>query len=178
MVVRDGEVVIVKDVEDENGKSHDLNVAQLIYVSLNNDGLTLSDNIYRQILEEAVEHSDEPSFHSEEYFLSHHDVDVSRIATQLAYDSYLVVEQEEEQQTDDEKQIAEEKRRSALFKKVNHLLLDFKLRYIDGQLKILQQQIVDSHNDKQLMFSLMSRYKEMQGVRNELAKSLGNNIIN
>ena len=103
MVVRDGEVVIVKDVEDENGKSHDLNVAQLIYVSLNNDGLTLSDNIYRQILEEAVEHSDEPSFHSEEYFLSHHDVDVSRIATQLAYDSYLVVEQEEEQQTDDEK---------------------------------------------------------------------------
>ena len=178
MVVRDGEVVIVKNVEDENGKSHDLNVAQLIYVSLNNDGLTLSDNIYRQILEEAVEHSDEPSFRSEEYFLSHHDVDVSRIATQLAYDSYLVVEQEEEQQTDDEKQIAEEKRRSALFKKVNHLLLDFKLRYIDGQLKILQQQIVDSHNDKQLMFSLMSRYKEMQGVRNELAKSLGNNIIN
>ena len=178
MIVRNGDVIILRDVEDSAGNRCDLNVAQFVAYSLGEDNIVFSNPLYRQMLEEAVAHSADQGFKSEEYFTNHQDVEISRVATRLAYDNYMLAEQEEERPLSaEEKREAEKKRSHALLKKVNHLLLDLRLEYIDNRLKALQQEIVATKGDAAKTISLMKQYKEMQMVRNELAKSLGSNII-
>ena len=178
MIVRNGDVIILRDVEDSAGNRCDLNVAQFVAYSLGEDIIVFSNPLYIQMLEEAVAHSADQGFKSEEYFTNHQDVEISRVATRLAYDNYMLAEQEEERPLSaEEKREAEKKRSQALLKKVNHLLLDLRLEYIDNRLKALQQEIVATKGDAAKTISLMKQYKEMQMVRNELAKSLGSNII-
>ena len=45
------------------------------------------------------------------------------------------------------------------------------------RLKELQQQISRSSDEPQLMMKYVSEFKEMQEVRNRLAKKLGGNVV-
>ena len=56
-----------------------------------------------------------------------------------------------------------------------HLMLDFRMEYIEKHLRELKQKIAKASPDE--LLSLMAEYKEMTEMRNILAKQLGNNII-
>ncbi len=56
-----------------------------------------------------------------------------------------------------------------------HLMLDFRMEYIEKHLRELKQKIAKASSDE--LLSLMAEYKEMTEMRNILAKQLGNNII-
>ena len=58
-----------------------------------------------------------------------------------------------------------------------HLILDFRMDYVEHHLKELQQQISLSVNEPDKLMKLMAEFKEMQQIRNALAKKLGNDII-
>ena len=76
----------------------------------------------------------------------------------------------------------EEKKRRAdsemesLERQTTHLLLDFRMEYVEQHLKDLQRQISANSKDINVLRQLMQEYKQMQEIRNNLAKKLGNNL--
>ena len=58
-----------------------------------------------------------------------------------------------------------------------HLLLDFRMDYVEAQLKELQTEMKTVGNDMEKLKMLMERYRDMQLLRNQLARQLGSNII-
>ena len=57
------------------------------------------------------------------------------------------------------------------------LLMDYRLDYAENKLRELKRAISLSADNPQQLMMLVEQYKEMQNIRNTLAKKLGNNII-
>ena len=163
-VVRYGDVVICRDLESEDGKTVDLNVAQYIAYDLGQDELSLSNPLYNRILDEAVTHSDDEGFKSESYFLNHPDVEISKIAGELSSDSVQLSKSLQ-------KQPSEESLREQVF----HLVLDFRMNYVEKQLKILETEMKNSSPEEQVR--LMPQLMNLREIRNILAKRLGKNLV-
>ena len=60
---------------------------------------------------------------------------------------------------------------------VEHLVLDFRKEYVQQRLSILKQQIALSANDMERMRQLMEEYKDIQSMRNTIARELGNEVM-
>ena len=60
---------------------------------------------------------------------------------------------------------------------VEHLILDFRMDYVEHRLKSLQREISQAHDDMGRMMELMSQYKDLQLIRNNMAQKLGSSII-
>ena len=166
LVVRYGETIIYKDVETEDGGKINLSVAQYISYDLGADNLTFHDERYNRILQEAVEQNDNSGFKAESYFTHHPDVSINQLATEMAIDRFqlsksLQVKHDEE----------------TLRNQVEHLVLDFRKEYVQQRLSILKQQIALSANDMERMRQLMEEYKEIQSMRNTIARELGNEVM-
>ena len=166
LVVRYGETIIYKDVETEDGGKINLSVAQYISYDLGADNLTFHDERYNRILQEAVEHNDNSGFKAESYFTHHPDVSINQLATEMAIDRFqlsksLQVKHDEE----------------TLRNQVEHLVLDFRKEYVQQRLSILKQQIALSANDMERMRQLMEEYKDIQSMRNTIARELGNEVM-
>ena len=178
LLIKHGECVIYKDVKDDEGGIHNLTVAQVIAYSLGQDGLDLGNDLYNAILNEAAEKSSDPQWKAEPYFLHHDDINICQLATQLSADRYHITEQKEEgpQNKEAELQRAENKA-EAIRNQTEHLLLDFRMAYVERHLKELQAEMSRAGNDMAKIKKLMADYKDMQQIRNALAKQLGNSII-
>ena len=138
------------------------------YVSydLGADGLAFSLPIYNRVLQEAADMSADPSFKAATYFTRHADMDISRLAVEMVEDRVQL--SKSLQFSLDEEQLRAQ---------VERLVLDFRLDYVEHQLKSLQRQISQAGNDMARMMELMSQYKDMQLMRNNMAKKLGSNIV-
>ena len=166
-VIRHGEEVIIRDVENEaTGERISLNVAQYISYDLGLDNLQLTPPLYQRILDEAVAHSSDPGFKAEDYFLHHEDMDISRLAVQMSIDPVPLAES-----------LKMRERENGLRDRVMHLVLDFRMDYVEHQLKQLRQQVSLMSNNVDAMMQTMAEIKRMQEIRNVLAKRLGNDIV-
>lgn len=201
LIIRQGEKIIFRDIEDENGGRVNLSVAAYIAYSLGADGLKFSNDTFNHILQEAAEHAADKDFKAEYYFIHHHDIDISRLAASLAVDRYefLVQEKHDAQQapthdvepsqelpTDgkmkvnaQDKQDAQEAehKETELRNHTIHLILDFRMAYVKQRLKDIQAEIVQAQGDMERLKKLMLDYKDMQQIRDAIARQLGNHII-
>lgn len=182
LVIKHGDVVIFDNVEADDGSVVSLNVAQYVDYNLATDNIAMKNPIYAQILAEAVEHSADPGFRAEPFFIHHSDINLSRVATDLCEDRYQVSDgqKDEEAARDmnaDEKRQEEENRIDQLRAQTNHLLNDFRMDYLEQRLKDLQTEINRSVADPTRLMQLMEEYKNVHGLRSKLARLLGNNII-
>jgi DNA primase len=166
LVIKYGDRVVFNDVEDENGNVFDLSVAEYINLSLSADELSFNNPTYNDILNEAVEHCEDRTFKTEPYFVHHHDIKISQIAINMTEERFKL---SESQQTKDDDE--------SLRNRIQHLLLDFRMEYVEQHLKELKKQIAKSSSDSETLFKLMAEYKDMTEMRNALARQLGNNII-
>ncbi len=166
MVVRYGERVLYKDVETEDGSKVDLSLSQYIAYELGSDGLTFHDELYNRILQEAVEHNADEGFTAEGYFTHHPEIEISKLATDMVIDRFQL-----------SKSLQVKNDNETLLHQVVHLILDFRLDYVEQQLKALQQKISLYSNDMDKTMKLMAEYKDMQTIRNSIAKELGNEVI-
>ena len=164
LVVKHGEVVIFDNVEDENGQAMTLNVAQFVAHNLQVDGLRFDNPLYTRILDEAVAHSSNPDWVAERYFVNHDELEISRFAVPL---SDLRGQNSGAKIPD-----AEEIRQRTL-----HLLLDFRVDYLDRRLREIKAEIASVGNDETRLRELMTEFKEKSGFRNELARKIGSNIL-
>ncbi len=180
MVVRHGHEVIYDNVEDADGNLISLNVAQYLDYNLNVDGLKLTNPIFARILQEAVQHSLDADFNAERFFIHHEDINISKVATDLSTDRYQLsqhTQNEAQPLNEQEKQLRAAEHIENIRKQLEHLLNDFRMDYLEHHLKELQKQIATPGIATDRLQTLMTEYKEAQGLRNKLAKMLGNNIV-
>ncbi len=166
MVVRHGQETLYKGVETADGGTVDLSVSQYISYDLGADNLRFKNDLYNRMLAEAVEHNDDEGFNAEAYLTHHPDIDISRTATEMAIDHFQLSKSLQVRRDED-----------TLRNQVEHLILDFRMAYVEQHLKELQREINLSTGDTERMMKLMAEYKDMQVIRNEIAKELGNDIL-
>ena len=165
-VIKDGEKVIFDDIETEDGGKTTLTVAQYIAYDLGQDGLMFHDDLYNQMLQEAVDHSGEPDFKAESYFMQHQDFNISSLAAKLAIDRHQLG-----------KSFQVKEREGGLRQHVLHLVLDLRLDIVEKRLKEIQTQLKQAGSDMARIKDLLEEYKETQELRNALAHQLGNDIV-
>lgn len=178
LVIRHGERVIMNDVEDEEGNHYSLTVAQYIYYNLAADNLSLHNDLFNKILHEACEHSTEPGFKAEPYFINHEDINMSKLATDMSMDRYHLSQRKADGPDNEEAQLqAERNQTESLRNQTIHLLLDFRMDYVEAQLKEIQNKMRTVANDMEQLKALMEQFRDMQMLRNQLARQLGSNIV-
>ena len=179
MMVRHGEYVVLQNVETENGETMNVNIAQYIYYNLSSDNLQFRSEIFNKMLTEALNESTSPDFNALTYYVHHPYINISRIAAAMSEDRYHLSEKAHTTAdiNEEERRRREEGEREALLSQTTHLLLDFRMDYVEQHLKELQQQIAASARDLNALRGLMQEFKDMQEIRNNLAKQLGSNVI-
>ena len=165
-VIRDGEKVIFEHVEMDDGGFVDLTVAQYVNYDLGQDDLHFHNELYNQILAEAVAHSGEPSFKADTYFMHHPDVNISSLATRLAIAPHQLG-----------KSFQLKEREGGLRQYVMHLVLDLRMDIVEKRLKELKAQMRQVGSDMERIKALMEEFKETQELRNALAQQLGNDLV-
>ena len=166
-IIRDGEKVIYEHVEADDGGFVDLTVAQYVDYDLGQDNIRFSNELYNQILEEAVAHSGEPDFKTETYFMHHPDVNISSLAARLAIDTHQLG-----------KNFQVKEREGSLRQHVLHLVLDLRMDIVENRLKELKAEMRQVGNDMERIKALMEEFKDTQELRNALAQQLGNDVVN
>ncbi len=179
LVVRSGEQICINDAVDEDNNQISLTVAQFIYLNLASDDITLQDPNYRRMLEEAYVHSGEEGFVAETYFVNHNDIELSRIATELAVDRYSLTlnDKEEDAYSKFDKEGAMQKAMEKLRQQTEHLALDLRLIYVEDKLKSLKERLKTTPLDSDEGRELVSDYSKMQQYRNGIARKIGQNVI-
>lgn len=157
-VIRHGDEVIYKGVETDGGGKVDLTVAQYISYDLGSDGLAFANSLYNRILEEACRHSGEEGFKAESYFIGHDDIDISRLAADVAIDKVRLSQTFQVKAEED-----------TLRNGVRHLIFDFKMAYIARRMREIRAQITQSADDGGKVMELMNEYKDMQQLQSRLA---------
>jgi len=181
LIVCNGERIIFRDVEDEGGEVHNLTVAQAIQYNLATDNLAFQNHLFARILDEAVERSLHAGFKAEPYFIHHDDIEISKIATEIAMENYQLIKNQSENKVDNQSEEAQRKtlesEEKELRKQTLHLLMDFRRNYLEQHLKELQTAIAQAGNTPERQMQLMAEYQKMQHLRNEVARQLGSEII-
>ena len=182
LIIRHGDTIIYNNVEADDGSTMSLNIAQYIDYNLGVDGLGFANPLFAKILAEAVAHSNDENFNTEQFFIHHENIDISRIATDLCVDQYRMLDEQKaasdnEPKNAEEKRAEEENRIDNLRQQTEHLLNDFRMDYLEQHLKDIQAQISQAVGNNELLMQLMEEYKRTHELRSKLARLLGNNII-
>ena len=180
VIIRHGDFIIYRDIEDEEGNLINLTVAEWINYSLSAENLRFSVDIYNRVLDETLEHLRDNNFSAEQYFIHHNDIEISQLATELILDKYQYIREQKEESTgkqnfSDEARM--EKETEKLRNEVLHLLLDFHFDLLERRLQQIKMEITQPNNTPERMASLMKDFRDTQQKRNELAQQRGNNII-
>jgi len=180
VIIRHGDFIIYRDIEDEEGNLINLTVAEWINYSLSAEKLSFSVEIYNRVLDETLEHLRDNNFSAEQYFIHHNDIEISQLATELILDKYQYIREQKEESTvkqnvSDEARM--EKETEKLRNEVLHLLLDFHFDLLERRLQQIKMEITQPNNTPERMASLMKDFRDTQQKRNELAQQRGNNII-
>lgn len=180
IIIRHGDFIIYRDIEDEEGNLINLTVAEWINYSLSAENLRFSVEIYNRVLNETLEHLRDNNFSAEQYFIHHNDIEISQLATELILDKYQYIREQKEESTGKQNVSDEarmEKETEKLRNEVLHLLLDFHFDLLERRLQQIKMEITQPNNTPERMASLMKEFRDTQQKRNELAQQRGNNII-
>ena len=180
VIIRHGDFIIYRDIEDEEGNLINLTVAEWINYSLSAENLRFSVEIYNRVLNETLEHLRDNNFSAEQYFIHHNDIEISQLATELILDKYQYIREQKEESTGKQNVSDEarmEKETEKLRNEVLHLLLDFHFDLLERRLQQIKMEITQPNNTPERMASLMKDFRDTQQKRNELAQQRGNNII-
>jgi len=163
LIVRYGERNIT--VKDEDDCPVTLPVAEYIDSDMAADDLHFQLPVYEKIRQEAVAQSADKDWTAENWFLHHHDVDISKTAAELSVERVRLT-----------KSLQKDVDEETLRERVIHLMADFRLDYVENRMKEIKQSL-NGVTDADTMRSLMEEFSRMQIIRNALARQLGNNII-
>ena len=160
VVIHHGDKTIV--VQDVDGNNVELPVAQYISLDLAGDDFKFHNELYNQILQEAVEHVEEEGFVAETYFANHPNPEISRIAG-------LPTGDQEVSTVSLQLKMSQEKLRQLVFKD----LLSFRTHYIAQRIIEVQQEFARNPTNRELLEEFM-KLKKM----NTLLASQTNSVFN
>ena len=160
VVIHHGDKTIV--VQDVDGNNVELPVAQYISLDLAGDDFKFHNELYNQILQEAVEHVEEEGFVAENYFANHPNPEISRIAG-------LPTSDQEVSTVSLQLKMSQEKLRQLVLKD----LLSFRTHYIAQRIIEVQQEFARNPTNRELLEEFM-KLKKM----NILLASQTNSVFN
>ena len=160
VVIHHGDKTIV--VQDVDGNNVELPVAQYISLDLAGDDFKFHNELYNQILQEAVEQVEEEGFVAENYFANHPNPEISRIAG-------LPTSDQEVSTVSLQLKMSQEKLRQLVFKD----LLSFRTHYIAQRIIEVQQEFARNPTNRELLEEFM-KLKKM----NILLASQTNSVFN
>ena len=160
VVIHHGDKTIV--VQDVEGNDVELPVAQYISLDLAGDNFRFHNELYNQILQEAVEHVEEEGFVAENYFANHPNPEISRIAGLPTGDQKVST-------VSLQLKMSQEKLRQLVFKD----LLSFRTHYIAQRIIEVQQEFARNPTNRELLEEFM-KLKKM----NILLASQTNSVFN
>ena len=160
VVIHHGDKTIV--VQDVDGNNVELPVAQYISLDLAGDDFKFHNELYNQILQEAVEHVEEEGFVAETYFANHPNPEISRIAG-------LPTGDQEVSTVSLQLKMSQEKLRQLVLKD----LLSFRTHYIAQRIIEVQQEFARNPTNRELLEEFM-KLKKM----NILLASQTNSVFN
>lgn len=160
LIIHHGEKGIV--VQDVEGNDVELPVAQYINLDLSGDGFKFHNQVYNQILAEAVDHLDDEGFVAETYFANHPNPEISRIAG-------LPTGEQEVTTASLQLKLSQEKLRQYVFKD----LLSFRTQYIAQRIIEVQQEFAKNPTNRELLEEFV-KLKKM----NTLLASQSNSVFN
>lgn len=172
LLVRYGERVMC-NVTDDDGHEVPVTVVEYVHNDLQTDDLQFHNPLHRRILAEAVARVHDEGFHTEHYFSTHPDPDISRYAVSLVNERYTLSKYHTKNQ-----KIATDAER--LYELVSHLMIDFKYAIVEDELKHTQQALLNPENlhDEARYMSILQRYKELSEVQRIMARRLGDRVLN
>ncbi len=165
-VVRHGEEVIYDHVETEDGNTISLTVAQYIDYDLGQDELTFAEPLYNQILAEAVAHSGDDGFRALSYFTNHPDIEISKLATQLAVDRHQLTGR-----------FVVAEREGSRRQRVEQLVMTYRLQLVEQRMKDIVRELRTPGLSLEQSMQLLQEHKETKELCEILAKRLGREII-
>jgi DNA primase len=167
-LIRHGEKTVF--VDEESGR--DISVTEYIAAELEMDEITLSTPLFAEVLKELQQHIGEPGFTAERHFINHANPALSRLAVDLIEEKYQLSKYHSKTQTI----VSDAERLEEL---MLHLVVDYKHSLVEIELKetlnLLRQPEVMSDADKCL--EVMSRCKELMEIKQQMAKHLGDRVI-
>lgn len=171
-IIRHGEKIMceIENTEEEaSEKIKKITVIDYISQELRTDELVLSNSIYNQMLTEAKEAQNTPSFKADRFFVYHPNLEFSKIASDLLTEPYELSKIHNKT-----KKVETEEER--LLELVPHVILDFKFKVISNKIKELQNALKEE-KEESLIYTLMHEINQMQIVSRALAQKLGERII-
>ena len=167
-LIRHGEKVMFID-EDTEEK---VTVAEYVASELEVDEIVLSTPLFAEVLQELKQHVGEAGFTAERHFVNHANPAMSRLAADLIEEKYQLSKYHSKTQT-----IVSDADRLADI--VVYLMVDYKHSLIEMELKSLLEQLSQPEmmNDSDRCEEVMSRYKELMEIKQQMAKHLGDRVI-
>lgn len=161
LIIHHGDQLIT--VQDVDGNDVEVAVAQYISLDLGGDGFKFHNDLYNQIMQEAVEHLEkEDDFVAETYFANHPNPEISRLAG-------LPTGDQEVSTASLQMKMSADKLRQFVFKDI----LSFRTHYIAQRIIEVQQEFARNPTNRELLQEYM-KLKQM----NTLLASQANNIFN
>ena len=191
-VIRYGErVLFIKNdtTDDEHTPIH-IKVADYIRSELTLDDIDIQTPIYKQILDEAVARYDDNTFVASHYFLSHTDLEISKIATNMMTSKYqlskffddhneVALRQAtltEEQQKVENEAIKKEKERELLERWLVMGLFELKNAHIRHEINEINKQFKSAQSDEEKT-TLLKKRMELDKVKCLLSNELGGRVV-
>ena len=147
-------------------------VAEYVASELEMDEITFTTPLFDEVLRELQQHLGEEGFVAERHFVNHANPELSRLAVDLIEEKYQLSKYHSKTQT----VVREVDRLSEL---VSHLMVDYKHSLVELELKDTLNKLrqPDVMSDAEKCLEVMSRYKELMEIKQQMAKHLGDRVI-
>ena len=167
-LIRHGEKVMFIDEETQQ----QVLVAEYVASELEMDEITFTTPLFDEVLRELQQHLGEEGFVAERHFVNHANPELSRLAVDLIEEKYQLSKYHSKTQT----VVREVDRLSEL---VSHLMVDYKHSLVELELKDTLNKLrqPDVMSDAEKCLEVMSRYKELMEIKQQMAKHLGDRVI-
>lgn len=174
LVIRYGNMNIdirpTAQTNDGEQDTQQITVAEYIDNDLTNDGITLRNTLYQQVLKEAVQHANTKDWVSLNYFMTHPDEAISKLSSDVGQDNFELSSTQRQQYVEDKDRLDEV---------VPRMLHDYKHALIKEHLKQLLTQLRNPQlsSDPQRAQELMKQYMQFSQIERAFAKVLGDRVI-
>ena len=188
-VIRYGERVLFEQKEDDNTQAN-IKVAEYIRMELANDDIEMQSPVYKRILEEAAALCHDETFVASHYFLTHTDLEISEIASNMISNRYQLSKffdnrhealkltrlTDEQQKTKNETQKLE-KERMKLEQWVVQEVFELKNAYIKREIDTINKQIKELQSDEEALMTLLKKRMELDKIKHLLSQELGFRVV-
>lgn len=171
-ILKNGEKqLLVPEDTANNTPAFTESVISNIYYAIEGDGIKLSHPLYRKIFEEAAKYGDKPDFIAEKHFITHPDVEISRLTAELCNDRYILSKFFQENSTPEERN-----EKAILFEQTTRLTISYKLSLVDELLKETMKKLKEPETmqNTELSLEIMQNYKYLKDTQQALDRQLKN----